>query len=99
MQKLQIFAVRAEGRFRLGLIRNAGHLPGLFKKAEPDYVCLITPPPLPSSLAYVQLRLWQLRLGGADSACFGVLIFPCRRRTVLPLRAADRARSGGRYWR
>ncbi len=63
MQKLQIFAVRAEGRFRLGLIRNAGHLPGLFKKAEPDYVCLITPP-LPSSLAYVQLRLWQLRLGG-----------------------------------
>ncbi len=46
VQKLQIFAVRAEGRFRLGLIRNAGHLPGgLFKKAEPDYVCLITPPP------------------------------------------------------
>ncbi len=80
VQKLQVFAVRAEGAFRLGLIRNPGHLSNILNNEELDDLFIITPPQ-PSTLAHTQLRLWQLRLGGKLSffwRCFHSLHAPDR---------------------
>lgn len=62
MRKLQIFAYKSGGTFRLGLLRTAQSLADL-DLPEGGQVRLLTPP-LPSFQAYQVLELWKQRLKG-----------------------------------
>lgn len=65
MQKLHVFAVDADGQLRLGLARNPNHLAAFpdGSGTEVESIYVITPP-LPSTQAHSELKLWQGRLQG-----------------------------------
>lgn len=68
MQKLQIFVVRSNDEFRLGLCRNPLHLVNIWRGDLEDIIILSTP--LPSTEAYLELTVWKRRFLGRFSKCW-----------------------------
>lgn len=62
MEKLQICVFKCRKTFRVGLLRHPRHLTDFLMDKEQDGVILT--PPLPSSKAYEDLKVWESRFNG-----------------------------------